>query len=76
MTLQEFAALKVGDKISNPFTFSKGEITEVTNIGVHVVWGARSAVERPFLYGVQSTAWMQWVRDGEGSDAATDSGNT
>lgn len=61
MNLQEFAALKAGDKIENPSTGSAGEVTEATPSGVRIVWGARHQHEHPFFYSVQSTAWMNWT---------------
>lgn len=61
MNLQEFAALKVGDKIMNPMNGSTGEVSKVSPSGVYVVWGARHADERPFFYPAQSTAWMNWT---------------
>lgn len=64
MNLQEFAALKEGDKIENAATFNYGEVTKTVKDGVFVVWGTRSAMEREFFYSVQTSAWFQWsVRD-------------
>lgn len=62
MNLQEFSALKVGDKIENPSTGAggEGEVTEVTSNGVRVVWGRRHERETKFFYSVVSTAWMNW----------------
>lgn len=62
MNLQEFAALKVGDKIDVPMLGnSKGVVSEVTAAGVRVAWeGGRSAVT--FMYTVSSTSWMHWSR--------------
>lgn len=62
MTLQEFSALKAGDKIENPSTSSTGEVVETTDNGVRVVWGARHAREHKFFFSVVGTAWMNWTR--------------
>ena len=64
MTLKEFAALKVGDKITNPMSSSAGEVTAVDDKGVHVRWGnicgesPKDSVTRH--YSVASTIWMHW----------------
>jgi len=62
MNLQEFAALKVGDKIENPADggASVGEIVETLDRGVRVVWGPRHDRETQFFYSVVGTTWMQW----------------
>jgi len=64
MTLQEFAALKVGDKIENHAIggTGHGEIVETTPSGVRVVWGPRHDRETKFFYSVVGTAWMQWSK--------------
>lgn len=59
MNMQEFAALKVGDKIKNPMNGSAGVVSGVTDSGIRVQWGA-SAVE--FYYSANSTAWMHWSK--------------
>ena len=58
MNVQEFAALKVGDKIENAMSHSTGEVTEVNAYGVRVAWG----LSKTFcpLYTVNSTAWFHW----------------
>lgn len=61
MTLQEFAALKPGDKVTNPMQGSSGEVTEISEAGVRVAWGGAHAVT--FTYGVGSTAWMHWSKE-------------
>jgi hypothetical protein len=64
MTLQEFAALKVGDQIENPMNASMaavGTVTEVMPNGVRLTWGDSSM---PFFYSVNSTAWMHWRKAG------------
>jgi hypothetical protein len=58
MNVQEFAALKVGDKISNPMNGSTGHVTATNDSGVRVAWGV-SPVD--FMYTVNSTAWMHWT---------------
>lgn len=63
MNINEFAALKVGDKIECPMnnvSGSVGEVAEVTDTGIRVVWGSRHANETRFYYSVNSTAWMHW----------------
>lgn len=60
MTLQEFAALKVGDKVENPMVGGKGTVVEVTEAGVKVVWGGTVH----FAYPAHSTAWMHWSKAG------------
>lgn len=64
MNLQEFAALKAGDKIENPMLggSSPGEVVEASDSGVRVVWGARNEHEQKFFYSVVGTAWMNWVK--------------
>jgi len=63
MNLQEFAALKPGDKIENLMTSSRGTVAEATDTGVSIVWGW--AETRPVAYSVNSTAWMHWSREAE-----------
>lgn len=62
MTLQEFSALKPGDKIENHAVggVGHGEIVECTSSGVRVVWGRRHDRETKFFYSVIGTAWMPW----------------
>lgn len=64
MNLQEFAALKTGDKIENAMSVSQGEVTEVTQAGVRVRWGvaAQLGADVTFTYSVQSTAWFHWSK--------------
>ncbi len=64
MNLQEFGALKVGDKIENNATggVGHGEIVECTSSGVRVVWGKRHEKETTFFYSVVGTAWMNWSK--------------
>ena len=64
MNLQEFSALKVGDKIENPADggASRGEVVETTISGVRIVWGPRHDREMKFFYPVVSSAWMQWSK--------------
>jgi hypothetical protein len=70
MNLQEFAALKVGDTISNPMSNSAGTVSKVTAFGVDVVWGARHDKETPFFYSTVSTAWMSWAKDDDSKAGA------
>lgn len=62
MNLQEFAALKKGDKIENNAMngTSTGTVIAVDGQGVHVAWGKPDAM--PFGYSVQSTAWFHWTK--------------
>ncbi len=70
MNLQEFAALKVGDKVENAMLGSHGEVTQVAAQGVRVVWGgAEPIAANQFLYTVQSTAWMHWGKSEGTRDA-------
>lgn len=62
MNLQEFAALKAGDRIENAMSNSRGEVTEVTANGVRVSWGPHGDNVHGFLYSVQGTAWMHWSK--------------
>jgi hypothetical protein len=62
MNLQEFAALKVGDKVDNVMASSQGEVTEVNAHGVRVRWGMGRTGTITFNYTVQSTAWFHWDR--------------
>lgn len=64
MNIEEFSALKVGDRINNPMTQSSGTVTERTDFGVLVAWGENAS--RPFPYTVQGTAWMHWVKQEQG----------
>lgn len=63
MNLQEFAALKVGDKIENhAFGIHAGEVTAVTDRGVRVKWGGPGTTAIDFFYSVQGTAWFHWSK--------------
>jgi hypothetical protein len=61
MNLQEFAALKPGDKIENHLSGSSGTITEVKPMGVHVRWGVQEGNVVSFFYSVQGTTWFHWT---------------
>ena len=62
MNVQDFAALKVGDKIENHSHggASVGEVVECLDKGIRVVWGPRHASETRFFYSVVGTAWFEW----------------
>lgn len=60
MNLQEFAALKVGDKIENHMSHSSGVVTEVSKTGVHVRWGVQAGNIVTFHYSVHGTVWFHW----------------
>lgn len=64
MDLKEFAALKVGDAITNPMGGGdvRGTVVEATDSGVRVVWGERQERETRFFYSVNTTAWMHWTK--------------
>lgn len=62
MTLDEFAALKVGDKIENTFTHSQASIIEAAASGVRLVW---DGTQTPFFYSVQGTSWFHWSKINE-----------
>lgn len=64
MNVQEFAALKVGDRIECPMNnMSAGEITAVEKMGVRVRWGMVATANAPtFFYSVQGTAWFHWSK--------------
>lgn len=59
MNLNEFAALKVGDKVENAFTHSVGEVTDAMDQGVRVRWSESS---QPFFYSVAGTSWFHWSK--------------
>ena len=59
MNIQEFAALKVGDKIDNHLSSSRGTVVEVNERGVRVRWGTVGGVVS-FFYSVQGTIWFHW----------------
>lgn len=67
MNLQEFAALKVGDKVANDMSHSHGEVVEVLDGGVRVAWHGADKPVSPgnlvtWFYGVNSTTWMHWTK--------------
>lgn len=60
MNLQEFAALKVGDKIQNLALGSHiGVVSEVTDRGVKVKWPPSS---QEHFFSAAGTAWFQWSK--------------
>lgn len=75
MNMQEFAALKVGDKIENPMSpGSTAEVVETTDTGVRIVWGARHPHETRFYYSANSTAWMHWNKVEDNADLERETG--
>lgn len=75
MNVQQFAALKVGDKIANDMSSSMGEVTEVTDAGVRVRWSqgdgtASGRAPVTFAYPVNSTAWWHWRLIDDGGPGA------
>jgi hypothetical protein len=63
MNVEQFAALKVGDKIVNAMNNdTTGEIVEATDSGVRVVWGERHDRETRFFYSVAGTSWFHWSK--------------
>jgi hypothetical protein len=67
MTIDEFRALKTGDRIRNAMSESSGVIADVANhrgrVSVHVQWDGNDMTFGPF--GEYSTAWMHWTLEGE-----------
>lgn len=61
MNVQEFAALKVGDKVLNNMLGERpsGRVTEVNDKGVRISWGGTATT---FHYPVNSTAWFHWSK--------------
>lgn len=58
MNIQEFGALKVGDKICNPMlNNSVGVVSAILNYGVKVQWPPSTT---EFEVPVNSTTWMHW----------------
>jgi hypothetical protein len=57
MNIQQFAALKVGDKVDNPMNGSRGEVTKVQERGVSVAWGGNAL---DFYYPVEGNTWLHW----------------
>jgi hypothetical protein len=59
MNLQEFSALRVGDKVEIPMTNGNvGEVTAIEDNGIQVAWnGGRS-----WFYSASGTAWMHWTK--------------
>lgn len=69
MNLQQFAALKPGDKIENLLSSSKGEIASISDAGVHVAWAGNHV--RTFFFAAESNAWSHWTKiEPEGGDDA------
>lgn len=61
MNIQEFAALRVGDKINNLMGNSSGIVTGVFDSGVVVRWGvAGGGVD--FKYTINTTSWFHWSK--------------
>lgn len=80
MNIKEFAALKVGDTIENPFAHSQGEVVSTDASGVRVQWTNAGKVTDPQVplvhtptwhYGVNSTAWMHWSKAEHETDTDT-----
>ena len=61
MTIDEFRALKAGDRIRNAMSESSGVVADIEHhrgkIIVGVQWGDSSTL---FHFTEQSTAWMHW----------------
>lgn len=67
MNIKEFAALKVGDRIENHMSQSRGEVVTVDATGVRVRWDGSGRVDDPTVtwhYSVNSTAWTHWMVEG------------
>jgi hypothetical protein len=69
VNLQEFNALKPGDKIENVMSNSSGEVTEVNQGIVKVRWDGVSngitAAGALRMYSVHSTIWFHWSKPEE-----------
>ncbi len=66
MTIDEFRALKAGDRIRHPMSESSGTIEYGTShrgkISVTVRWdGGPREGDTLWTFGEQSTAWMHWA---------------
>jgi hypothetical protein len=64
MTLDEFRALKVGDRIRNPMSDSAGVISERIQdrrtLSIYVQWeGSPKSIH----FTEHQTAWMHWVKE-------------
>ena len=62
MTIDEFKALKQGDRISNVMTESHGTVTLVENyrgfVNVGIQWDGSDVT---WHFGERHTAWMHWT---------------
>lgn len=67
MNLQQFSALKPGDKIVNGMNGSRGEIASATDRGVNVRWRGTGV---DYFFSVMSTAWMHWSKEDAGAPEA------
>lgn len=71
MNLQEFSALKIGDKIQNlSLGGGTGEVVETTDSGVRVVWGEVTPNATRFFFSVVGTSWMHWNKVDDGGPGA------
>jgi len=62
MNINEFSALKVGDKISSMLG-AEGTVTEVDDRGIRVRWGDQRSTNDPtFFFSVNSRAWTHWSK--------------
>lgn len=71
MTIDEFLALKEGDRISNPMTNSSGTVAGILHdrrelrdgvlICVLIEWDGSAGFVTPFTK--HSTAWMHWTAE-------------
>jgi accessory colonization factor AcfC len=63
VTIDEFRALKVGDRISNPMSNSSGVVNEVLHprgfVHVYVKWDGSS---KPIHFNEQMCVWMHWAK--------------
>lgn len=71
MNLNEFNALKPGDRIENAMSGSTGEVVEADTKGVRVCWGlAPDTATGSRHYSRFSTIWFHWSKV-EADPAAT-----
>jgi hypothetical protein len=60
MNVDEFSALKVGDKVQNGMLMNEpGTVCERTPHSVKIKWGNNNT---PYTYLIVGTAWFHWVK--------------
>jgi hypothetical protein len=61
MVIEEFAALKVGDRIEMPQNGSKGTVVEVSSRGLRLHWDG-TGEGHTMAYDVQTSMWKHWKK--------------